>query len=177
MQSVTKREKLGSLKFCRNYSDGKNVAFLQCNVLAASGKRNGPSSFVSLHHWLKSCPGISSKTQWNQWEPHYWESILRYTGKKEQIEIVSKNIELLFWKCSEFSFQRNKGRNYLKFWFFRVSFQEYFLGWSLLPGDLFLISYHWKKRGITGWEWIIEIHQNEALLKGWKCSFLLLFFL
>lgn len=35
--------------------------------------------------------------------------------QKEQIEIVwAKNIELSFWMCSEFSFQWNKGRNYLK---------------------------------------------------------------
>lgn len=39
----------------------------------------------------------------------------QYSGaQKRTNKIVRENIELLFWKCTEFSFQRNKGRNYFK---------------------------------------------------------------
>lgn len=94
---------------------------------AASGRRNRLSSLLSLDHWLKSLLGISSKTQWNQWESHY--SIPRYTRKDWQ-KLLGKNLNFhrLVWKCAELSFKWNKGRNFIMVWSFHISFQYLFWG-------------------------------------------------
>lgn len=132
MQSVRKREKLIFRTFYRNYSEGKNVAYLQYNMLARCirEKEWAFQSFI-----IRSLAQISPRDFIQNSGKSGRASLLwintQVHDKKRLTENIRKkklNFPMLFWKCSDLAFNWNKGRNFIMVWSFHISFQYLVLG-------------------------------------------------